>query len=57
MSEGNGNGRVETTVRLDREMYEELRQAAFDLRITHNQVLTEALEMWLRRHRRKFEKV
>ena len=42
-----GNGRRELTMRVPEEMHERLREAAFDLRLSHNEILTKALEMWL----------
>ena len=42
-----GNGRRELTMRVPDELYERLRQAAFRLRMSQNEVLTEALEIWL----------
>jgi predicted transcriptional regulator len=39
--------RREVTVRLDDEDYERLRQEAFRLRMSHNQAMREALQMWM----------
>lgn len=41
--------RKELTARLDADLYEELRQATFRLRISQNQAMTEALKIWLRK--------
>jgi len=39
--------RKELTARLDSELYEQLREATFNLRISKQQAITEALRMWL----------
>jgi hypothetical protein len=39
--------RKELTARLDPELYEQLREATFKLRISKNQAMIEALKMWL----------
>lgn len=42
-----GNGRRELTVRVPDDLYEQLRTVVFKLRMSQNEALTEALEMWL----------
>ena len=39
--------RKELTARLDSDLYEQLREATFKLRISQNQAMIEALKMWL----------
>jgi hypothetical protein len=40
--------RKELTARLDSDLYEGLREATYNLRISKQQAITEALRMWLR---------
>ena len=40
--------RKEITARLDSDLYEQLRVATFNLRISKQQAITDALRMWLR---------
>lgn len=39
--------RKELTARLDSDLYEQLREATYNLRISKQQAMIEALEMWL----------
>jgi hypothetical protein len=41
--------RKEVTARLESDLYEQLRVAAFRLRISQNQAIIEALRIWLRK--------
>lgn len=41
--------RKELTARLDADLYEQLRQATFRLRISKNQVMHDALRLWLKK--------
>lgn len=43
--------RKEITTRLEMDLYEQLREAAFQLRISQQQAMVEALEMWLSNRR------
>lgn len=42
------SNRKELTARLDSDLYESLREATYNLRISKQQAMTDALRMWLR---------
>jgi hypothetical protein len=44
--------RKELTARVDADLYEDLRQATFRLRISKNQAMSDALKLWLRSQRK-----
>lgn len=51
-----GGVRRELTARVDLELYEQVREATFRLRISKQQAMVEALEMWLRAQAAKSRK-